>query len=68
LERFSGAKLKAARRAAGLTREELAQFVGMSYKSVVGWEQSRKTPLPESRLAIADVVSVPVESLHRGVS
>jgi transcriptional regulator with XRE-family HTH domain len=43
-QRFSGSRLRAAREAAGLSRERVALDIGRSYESVASYELGRVTP------------------------
>lgn len=37
-------KLKAAREKLGLTQRQFSESIGVSYKTLVDWEQNRRTP------------------------
>lgn len=59
-------KLKEARKAAGLTREELAEKTGISARTIEGYEQGRRdfgSASVVDALKIADAVGVDVRSL-----
>lgn len=64
--RFSGAALAEHRRAAGLTREQLAMMVGRSYNTVVSWEVGRQFPNVTMLPELADALSCSVPDLFRG--
>lgn len=41
---FSGAKLRAAREAIGISRDRLAPFIGCTTLSLYNWETGKRTP------------------------
>jgi HTH-type transcriptional regulator, cell division transcriptional repressor len=59
---FSGAKLAAARLAAGMTQEQLARSIGSDQTRVSEWERGLFSPRPEQVPALA--VAVGVKSLE----
>ncbi len=60
---FSPQHLKDLRKAAGLTREDLAREIGTSYSSIATWEQGRFTPSADALAAIATALFVPIDDL-----
>lgn len=60
---FSGRRLGARRREAGLSREQLARQVGRSVFSVVDYERDRADPSIGVLAALADALDVPMEAL-----
>lgn len=61
--RFSPARLKAARLAAGLTQEQVARARGCHPMTVSKWETGVVTPTVSTLLAVAELYGVPVEQL-----
>ena len=59
--RFSGAKLRAEREAAGRKREEIALAIGRSASLVTVYELSYRQPPPPVLMALAEVLGVHVE-------
>jgi transcriptional regulator with XRE-family HTH domain len=60
--RFQGAKLRAAREAAGLTREQLADSIGRSESLIKLVELGHCGTRPEKLAELAVVLGVPMES------
>ena len=58
-----GERIRAARKQAGLTLEEVADRLGISNQSVAQWETGRRKPKLETLQRIADALQVPIESL-----
>lgn len=58
-----GETLKRLRKASGLTQDDLAEAAGVSIFTVRGYEQGKRTPNDEQRVAIAKVLGVPPEVL-----
>lgn len=58
-----GDLIKNARKKAGLTQQELADKMGVSYVNVSQWETGRRIPKFETRKKIADLLGVPLSSL-----
>lgn len=61
--RFDRAKLKAAREAAGYTREQLACRLGRSFPTVAGYEWGSREPGRDALFALADVLGVGTDDL-----
>lgn len=59
----SAAKLKALRKAKGLSQEELARQAGVKYTSYLVWEQGKGQPNPDNLRLLARFHGVPMESL-----
>ena len=55
---FNPRALRAARRAAGLTRDGLAAAAGVSTTTVKAWENGARTPLPTTQVRLAAVLGV----------
>lgn len=55
---FSGSRLKAARLAAGKSREELSIDVGKSHPTIVSYETGRATPGADTLAKLADATQV----------
>jgi DNA-binding transcriptional regulator YiaG len=61
---FSGAKLKAAREAIGVSRNRLAPWVGCTVMSIYNWETGRKVPSAQYLDALAANLRVKVDELY----
>lgn len=51
-----GYRIKAARKAAGLTQKDLAEKVGVDYQSVMRWEKGTRSPRIPTLQNLADVL------------
>jgi transcriptional regulator with XRE-family HTH domain len=60
---FDPGRLRAARQAAGLSREALAVAVGGSYSSVTRWETGRCAPCGDVLGQLADALSCNIGDL-----
>ena len=60
---FDRERLTEARRAAGLSREQLAVAIDRGYSAIVNYEQGRTTPPAEYLERIADQLGVEVGEL-----
>ena len=60
---YFGARLKALRKKAGLTQEELADVLGISYMTVRRWEAGKASPRVEDIPSIAQALGVPEADL-----
>ena len=58
-----GDRIAAARRARGLTQEQLAEQIGVSFQAVSTWERGENTPDTQHLLLLARVLDRSVESL-----
>lgn len=56
-------KLKAARKAAGLTQKELSERTGISYRSIQSWEAGTRPQTLESVRKVADALGTTSEAL-----
>lgn len=61
-------RLIAARKAAGLTQEELAEKLEVDRTTVSAWERGERTPLPDQRADYAEKLGVSLEELHAMLS
>lgn len=59
----TGQRIKAARKAAGMTQKELGEKIGVSYQGIAQWENDLRNPKFETLQRIADALNVKVESL-----
>lgn len=59
----TGARIKAARKAAGMTQAELANRLGIPYQSIGQWENDLRNPKLETLQKIASALGVPVVNL-----
>jgi transcriptional regulator with XRE-family HTH domain len=62
----AGARIRAARRAIGLTQDELAQAVGVSRSAVAQWETDRAGQVGGNLARISEILGVPVAYLLTG--
>jgi transcriptional regulator with XRE-family HTH domain len=60
---LSPARLRAAREAAGLSRERAAIAVDRSYRSICNYEDGAGVPSARTLIALAEVYGVTVEEL-----
>ena len=60
---YFGSRLKALRKKAGLTQEELADVLGISYMTVRRWEAGKASPRVEDIPSIAQALGVPEADL-----
>jgi transcriptional regulator with XRE-family HTH domain len=65
---ISPARLRAAREAAGLSRERVAIAIGRSWRSICNYEGGHAAPSAHSLLALAELYGVAVDDLldHEG--
>ncbi len=63
--RAIGARLRAARKTAGLTQEQLAERAGREVKSISRWENAHRAPDLNDLLVLADALNVPLADLVR---
>ena len=59
----TGQTIKQARQAAGITQQELADRLGISYVGVSQWETDKRNPKQETLVRIAKALDIPVSSL-----
>lgn len=59
----TGERIRAARLRAGLTQQELAEKIGISYQGIGQWERDARKPKIETLSKIADAVGAPVPFL-----
>ena len=60
---YTGPKIKAARKSAGISQAELAERIGVPYQSIGQWERNERNPKIETLQRIADALSIPVYQL-----
>lgn len=58
-----GERIRAARQAAGLSQEKLAERLGLTRQAVTKWESGQSAPSTENLLRLAEVLGVPVTAL-----
>ncbi|NEY32038.1 helix-turn-helix domain-containing protein [Streptomyces sp. PRKS01-65] len=63
--RLVGDRIRAARAAAGLTQEMLAELAGMDRQAINRIEQAHASPLLDNLFRIADALDVPLSDLVR---
>ncbi|KMS75653.1 hypothetical protein ACH49_21345 [Streptomyces leeuwenhoekii] len=61
--RVVGDRIRAARAAAGLTQEMLAELAGMDRQAINRIEQAHASPLLDNLFRIADALDVPLSDL-----
>ena len=59
----TGELIKAARKKAGMTQEELGSKLGVSGSSIAQWENDLRTPKLDTLQRIASALGVPVQEL-----
>ena len=59
-----GEKLKAARKAAGLSQKELAEAVGAKHNSVSNWENGLNNPSADTILELCRVLNIQPNELY----
>lgn len=62
-----GERIRAARLKVGITQEELATKLNITYQSIGQWERGKRTPKPETLKRIADALGVPVSEFAPGI-
>ena len=60
-----GARIKQARKAAGLTLRELAERIGVSAMAISKYENNQMTPRSEVLIRLAQALNVKVGFFHR---
>lgn len=63
MPRFSGQRLREARKSAGLSRERVAAAAGVSVSSIERYEQGSGQPGVEAAARVAGVLGVTVDDL-----
>lgn len=59
----TGQRIKAARKAAGMTQKELGEKLGLSFQSIAQWENDLRNPKVETLQRIANALLVRVSDL-----
>lgn len=62
----TGQRIKAARKAAGLTQKELGKKLGVAYQTFAQWENDLRNPKMETLERIADALDISVDYLLKG--
>ncbi|WP_312161148.1 helix-turn-helix transcriptional regulator [Phenylobacterium sp.] len=62
-----GSKVRAARKRAGITQEELATKIGKTPESISNIERGRQLPMVDTLAVLADVLAVPLSELFDDV-
>jgi transcriptional regulator with XRE-family HTH domain len=60
---MNGAKIKALRKAVGLTQEDIAYQVGVSRRAIISWEQDERTPAADKIPKLAAALGVTADEL-----
>lgn len=60
-----GVRIRAGRRAARLTQEQLAEHIGRDRKTIVRWENAYSVPDLDDLLLLADALDIPLADLVR---
>lgn len=63
--RVIGTQIRAARKAAGLTQEQLGERINRDAKSISRWENARRAPDLNDLIVIADGLGLPLADLLR---
>ena len=61
-----GARIRIARKGAGLTAEDFAKKMGVTAKTVRGWEKARRTPRANQIIMMAGMLNVTAPWLLEG--
>lgn len=67
MRRFGGAKLKAAREAAGLSQRQLAYRLDVATSTVSRWEKAICDPISDRLPQIAEILGVEIKDLFEEV-
>lgn len=59
----TGQRIKAARKASGMTQKELGDKLGLSFQSIAQWENDLRNPKMETLERIADALDVPLSEI-----
>lgn len=59
----TGERIRAARKNAGLTQEDLGKKLGVSYVGISQWENNVRNPKFSTLARIADALNIPVQDL-----
>lgn len=59
----TGARLRELRQRAGLTMDEMADAIGVTWSAWVKYERGERVPRDEIKVRIAEYFGVPVESI-----
>lgn len=59
----TGQRIKAARKAAGMTQKELGDKLGLSFQSIAQWENDLRNPKYETLERLADALDIHVSQL-----
>ncbi|MEU4639578.1 helix-turn-helix transcriptional regulator [Micromonospora sp. NPDC023814] len=65
---FSGSKLRARRRAAGLSLRTLGRKLDTEYTSISKWENGHRSPKPPTLLLLVDMLGCEVSDLFEAVN
>ena len=65
-QQTAGQRIRAAREAAGLSREKLARLVDCTAASIVRWELDTNLPKLSMALALSKELNIPIEYLCGG--
>lgn len=63
-----GDRIKKARETAGLSMDELAEKLGVTYETVRGWEKHKAVPRPSKYSSIADALGISEGRLVLGIA
>lgn len=58
-----GERLKAQRKAKGLSQEKVAEMVGVSRQAVTKWEADQSTPSSDNLIALSELFQIPLDKL-----
>lgn len=53
-----GSRIKAARKAAGMTQADLGEKMGIKYQNITGWETGKRNPTIKSICRLATLLNV----------
>lgn len=61
VKRVDGNRIREARKAAGLTQDDLARLTGVRVGAINNWEREKHRPLADNLFAIASATGKPLE-------
>ena len=63
MDKYIGERIAKERKRLGLTQNDVAQKMGISYQSIAQWENGLRNPKPETLKRIAEAMDIPVNRL-----
>lgn len=63
MDEYIGKRIEKERKRLGLTQNDVAQKMGISYQSIAQWENGLRNPKPDTLKRIAEAMGIPVNQL-----